>query len=312
MIGKARFGRSVCERKPAKEQTASELKPALHGIGMGCHPRLSGEAPYQMELPDVGDRCQRCKAVRGSRIVVDSLLGTPKADRRTVSLERPRSMDREAVHEQDERLRHRILLLSSHKGSKRLAKQRSGCWIGSNGVRKLKARAASFAQIEGDLANAIQVEVKHRPCAGLVADGGSIVDFAGIDRDDVAPHGFHWSASTRGALRTGQNDADPELVVEMAGERPRRPSKHGLDARRGARKRTNDGLRSARHEPMLARSMPLMSAIGVVKSERQGQEGVESGWTASGRPLSLPPETGRGGNQSGSFWANTSWSCRSR
>lgn len=56
LVGKSRFGRSVCERKPATEQKASELKAALHGIGMGCHPRLRGEAPYQMELPDVGDR----------------------------------------------------------------------------------------------------------------------------------------------------------------------------------------------------------------------------------------------------------------
>ncbi len=71
-------------------------------------------------------------------------------------------MDREAVHKQDDRLSHRLLLLPSDEASKRLAKQRSGCWIGSDGVRKFEVRAASFAQIDGDLADALWIDVKHR------------------------------------------------------------------------------------------------------------------------------------------------------
>ena len=74
------------------------------------------------------------------------------------------------------------------------------------------------------------------------------MNFTRIDRDDVPPNGLDRSTPARGALGAGQDNTDPELIVEMSGERPCRPGEYRFDPRCGARERTNDGLRIVRHE----------------------------------------------------------------
>lgn len=53
------------------------------------------------------------------------------------------------------------------------------------------------------------------PGAAVVTDGQTVVDFAGIDGDDISGTGFHRTTTARRALGATADEADAEGFVHM-------------------------------------------------------------------------------------------------
>ncbi|KAI1698001.1 hypothetical protein Ddc_19395 [Ditylenchus destructor] len=108
-----------------------------------------------------------------------------------------------------------------------------------------------------DARGGARVEVEHAPTAAMIADGGAVVDLAGVDGDEIARAGLDHAAAARGLLRAAIDQTDAELVVHVPGEGSRGVGPHHLDAGEAAGRRVKGGAGMAARE----------SRVGVDPSE---------------------------------------------
>ncbi len=81
----------------------------------------------------------------------------------------------------------------------------------------------------GGVTDQVRIEIQHVPASRALANRGAVMDFARIDRDDVARPCFDHPAPRKRFLCALKHEADAELFMAVSGKAVACPGHNGLD-----------------------------------------------------------------------------------